>query len=113
MSQVKAVIFKNFSNEPFVCSWDSIPYHFAAGQEMYVEDWKAEHFTKHLVNRELDKKGIITSNKTARTQLEKLAMPIYEDIPSISAEEIIDANEQKKRGRPRKVVVEEEFADLN
>ena len=53
--EVKAIIFKNFSDEDFTHTWDSVPYTFKAGQEMYMEDWKAAHFAKHLINRELNK----------------------------------------------------------
>lgn len=124
---MKAVLFKNFSDEKFVCSWDKVPYTFSAGQEMYVEDWKAEHFAKHLIDRELHKKGLIISNKVLRDELLAKALP-QEEI--ITAEEAFDlqtkagvigvttdihndkVTEKKKAGRPKKVEKEEEFEGL-
>lgn len=50
-----AVVFTNFSDEPFTGLWDGVQYNFAPGQTMMVEDWKAHHFAKHLVNREMQK----------------------------------------------------------
>lgn len=37
--------------------WDSVAYKFAAGEKMYMEEWKARHFAKHLANRELLRVG--------------------------------------------------------
>ena len=124
--EVKSVVFKNFMDEEFVCSWDGVPYRFAAGKEMYVEDWKAAHFAKHLVNKAMYKmksaKEVILTNMVLRNKLLALALPTG---GAISTEEAFDANareevaekvaevkEVKKRGRPSKVVEEEEFADL-
>ena len=108
----KAVRFCNFSDEKFTCSWDSVEYTFQPKQEMFVEEYLAHHFAKHLINRELDKKGIITSNMSARKTLLALAIP--EDTEVVSETEMIDLNEQKRRGRgrPPKNVEEKEFAEL-
>lgn len=121
-AEVKSVVFKNFDSEEFVCSWDSVPYRFPAGKEMYVEDWKAEHFAKHLVNKVMNKKKIITTNMVERNPLLALALP---DGISVSQEEMLDINareevaekteEIKKEAKAKKsskVVVEEEFAGL-
>ena len=122
--EVKSVLFKNFTDKEFVCSWDGTPYRFPAGKEMYVEDWKAEHFAKHLVDRVMHEKGMITSNKHERTILEAQCMPSEE---ALTADEALDLNareavaeikaeveqevEKKKMGRPKKVV-EDEFIGL-
>ena len=120
--EVKSVVFKNFTDEEFVCSWDSVPYRFPAGKEMYVEDWKAEHFAKHLVDRVMNKKGIITSNKLERNVLLALALPggislTNEEALDLNArEEVAEKTEEIKKEvkakKTSKVVVEEEFADL-
>lgn len=47
--------FHNFSNEDFTWNWDGTPYTFKAGQKIMLEAYKAFHFAKHLVNRELQK----------------------------------------------------------
>lgn len=118
--EVKSVVFKNFTDEEFVCSWDAVPYRFPAGKEMYVEDWKAAHFAKHLVDRVMNKAGQITSNKLERDTLLKKALP---DGISLTQDEAFDlhAREEvaekvaqvKAKKTSKKVVAEEEFADLN
>ena len=60
----EAVLFKNFSDEDFVGRWDSVNYSFPAGREIYVEAYKAIHFAKHLVDREIQK--LLKKNKDGK-----------------------------------------------
>lgn len=53
--QSRAVLFTNKSSEDFTHSWDSVPYTFKAGQSMYLQDFLAFHFAKHLADREVQK----------------------------------------------------------
>lgn len=116
--EVKSIVFKNFTNEEFVCSWDGTPYRFAPGKEMYVEDWKAAHFAKHLVDRVMHKSNMITTNMIERNKFLALALPTE---VAISVDEALDLNArkevatkvaEKKSKTSKKVVEEEEFADL-
>lgn len=117
---MQAIKFKNFSTEDFTWSFNSIPYTFKAGQEMYLEDFKAKHFAKHLIDRELNRQNIPTNDKQNRAKLEALCFP--GDAPAVTEDEAIDIEETKKeeerkeikakKGK-KKVEVEEEFADLN
>lgn len=111
---MEAIKFKNYTNEDFTWSYNAVPHLFKAGQEIYLEDFKAKHFAKHLVDRELNKVGTLTNNVTARAGLEVQCLPSDEPV---SVAEAIDIEaksqvvEKKKAGKPKKVE-EEEFADL-
>lgn len=57
---MKTAEFVNFTNEEFIGYWDGKGKKFAPGQSVTMPIYLAEHFAKHLVNRELlrkDKKG--------------------------------------------------------
>lgn len=116
--EVISVVFKNFTDKEFVCSWDGVPYRFPVGKEMYVEDWKADHFAKHLVNRVMNEKGMITSNMVERNEFMKQALP---DGVTLSEDEAFDVNAREEvkekvavsKDKSSKVVKEEEFSDLN
>lgn len=110
--EVKSVIFKNDDSEEFVCSWDSVPYRFAAGKEMYVEDWKAEHFAKHWADKLMNRAGMITSNKLERDVFLARCLPTSE---AFTEEEVFDLNAReavKEKKASKKVVQEEEFSEL-
>jgi len=48
---VSIVTFFNFTDQEFTGYWDKTPYHFAPGEKMRMEDWKAKHFAKHLADQ--------------------------------------------------------------
>lgn len=118
---MQAKKFKNFSKEDFTWKFDGVPYTFPAGQETYLEEDKAQHFCKHLVDREVNRhnvekglhgtaKEIPTSTLSLRAPLEALCFPTDE---VVTPQEALDVNEaaKRKQGRPKKVA-EEEFEDL-
>ena len=114
---MEAKKFKNFSAEDFGWKFNGVPFTFKAGQEVYLEAEKADHFARHLINRELDKKGMKTDNKLARADMEKLCFPG----DALPVEEALDLEEKKKEldrvavksFKKGKKKVEEEFPDLN
>ena len=110
---MKAIKFKNFTDRDFSWKYDGIEYTFGAGQETYLEDFKAKHFAKHLIDRELTVLGIRTDSANKRIELEVLCFP--GDAP-VSVAKALDMEEKhkevKRKGRPKKVV-EEEFSELN
>lgn len=55
---MKLVRFFNWTDRDFTWSWNSEPYTFRAGESLTLEDWKAEHFAGHLVDRELHREGL-------------------------------------------------------
>lgn len=57
---MKTALFVNFSDEAFTGYWDGKGKKFSPGQSLYMPDYLARHFAKHLTNRELlrrDKNG--------------------------------------------------------
>lgn len=108
--------FHNFSNEDFTWKYDGIPYTFPAGQDTYLEDAKADHFAKHLVDREMNRpevyegfpKGIPTNNLKERAKFEAKCFPSGDEVSSAEALNLNEVAKEKK-GRTKKV---EEFADL-
>jgi hypothetical protein len=109
----EAIKFKNFTSEDFTWKYDGVPYTFKAGQEMYLEKFKALLFGSHLVDRELNRTGKLTNDKNARAALEVLCFPSDE---AVTTEVALDIEEKvkaaKKKGK-KKVEKEEEFEDLN
>lgn len=55
---MKTALFTNFSKEAFVGYWNGKPKKFAPGQSVYMPDYLARHFAKHLTNRELLRNGL-------------------------------------------------------
>lgn len=53
----RVVKFINFSKEDFTYTYNNRPYTFAAGDFRFMETNIANHFAKHLINRELLKEG--------------------------------------------------------
>lgn len=54
---MSTALFTNFSTEEFIGHWDGKPRKFAPGESLYMPTYLAEHFAKHLTNRELLKLG--------------------------------------------------------
>ena len=54
---MKTALFVNFTNEDFTGFWDGIGKNIKAGESLYMPDYLAKHFAKHLTNRELIKKN--------------------------------------------------------
>jgi len=110
----QAIQFKNFTDRDFIWSFDSIPYPFKAGQTIYLEEFKAKHFAKHLVDRELNLMGIPTNNKSEREKLEKLCFPSDEVVTPLEALNINETENKKvKTSKSSKKVEEKEFVDLD
>lgn len=99
---MKSLLFTNWTNEDFTHSWDGEPYTFLAGTSTLLPQYLAEHFAKHLTDRELQKKGF-TVNHFSRP--EYLAKTLSEGIeaPSPTKMEIEILNRQNVEA----VVVEE------
>jgi len=53
---MKTALFVNFTEEEFIGYWDGKGKKFVPGASLYMPDYLARHFAKHLVNRELLRK---------------------------------------------------------
>lgn len=106
---MQAIKFRNFTDHSFTWAYDSTPYTFAPGQETYLEDFKAEHFAKHLVDEECNRLGVPT-NGPERKGLEAKCFPADEVVPAAAALDL-EVKKAVKKGKGKKEA-EAEFADL-
>jgi len=130
-------MFTNFSTETFTGFWDGRGKEFKPGASMYMPDYLAQHFAKHLTNRELlrtDKNGNyinrngdkMTSpkfpeqvpmfmdlfNKAYKQDEEAIGSDsdnVEESIEVLNKNKEVEEKVSKPKGRPKKVE-EEEFA---
>lgn len=56
--EIKAVLFTNWSDEDFSHRWDGQVFTFKKGQSMMLQDYLANHFAKHLAEREMEKANV-------------------------------------------------------
>ena len=54
---MKTALFFNFTSTPFTGYWDGKPKTFKAGEKVYMPEYLAKHFAKHLTNRVLLEQG--------------------------------------------------------
>lgn len=77
--------FKNFSDKDFSWKFDGIEHEFPAGMEIFLEDFKGDHFAKHLVNREMDRMRLRTSDIKRREELIAKCFPTDEVVTPLEA----------------------------
>lgn len=112
---MQSILFKNWTTKEFVGKWDGVPYTFAPGQAMYLEDWKAEHFAKHLTDAVMQAEGKEVNHFTRPSYLEKCFVKSIDVNPKNAESEILNKNieedkveapAKKKGGRPVKAMAE-------
>ena len=122
----KAILFKNYTEEDFTWAWGGDEYTFKAGQVTYLEDWKAKHFAKHLINRELHKMGRQVNDfmresllkkclgeETADETEEKIKDLILNEKEAVKAGRRMEKEEKEEdKDDDKEDEKEEEFADL-
>lgn len=99
---MKAIRFTNFSDEDFIGKWDKIEYPIKAGQTIMFEEFKANHFAQHLINRELTRQGIPTNRMLEREKMLKKCLG------DILAEAESESELNSKMLNAEKPVVEDE-----
>lgn len=107
---MEAKQFINFTNEDFTWSYGGMAYTFKPNQPMFLENYKADHFAKHLIDRELNKMGVPTNNVAERAKLEKKCFPSDEVVTPLEA---LNIEETKKVAKKKAKKVEVEFEELN
>lgn len=55
-NMTKTALFTNWTDEQFTGYWDGKGKKFAPGQAVWMPDYLAQHFAKHITNRELVRK---------------------------------------------------------
>lgn len=71
----KRYIFTNWTGEDFVGTWSGVDTLVKPGESIEVPQYKAFHFTKHLVNREIEKSGrVAVDSPEARKPYEEKSM---------------------------------------
>ena len=71
------VKFTNFSNEDFTWTLNKISYTFPAHSVKFMEIGVANHFAKHLVNRELLKRGRQNDTSPKKKEENPFFMELY------------------------------------
>ena len=137
----KIVLFRNPTGEDFTGMWNSVSEVIKAGSSRHMELWRALHYAKHLIDRELNKRNVPTNFLEERKKLmdqiivdeEVIEVPksnVTAELANINAEpEVVEVPEtpaevepttiNKKAGKaPKKAAKketapEEEFEGLN
>ena len=98
-------MFLNFTDTEFSWKFDNNEYTFAPKQQVYMEDFKAEHFAKHLVDREMNRLGKMLNDGTRAALIAKAlptasvaapVEPIIEPEDEPSEEKMIEKIEEPK-----------------
>ena len=92
-----ATLFVNWTNEDFTWDWDGSPTTIKAGDSIYFEAWKAQHFAKHLTDREMNKKGILTNDPRRTDFYSKCFKKADEEIELAATEEATDEKEVEEK----------------
>lgn len=66
-----AVLFVNWTDKDFTHKWDSVEYTFKAGQSQYLQDYLANHFAKHLAQRECNRRNLLFSDRQFKVFFDK------------------------------------------
>ena len=93
-------LFVNFSDEDFTWSYDNQPWTFKAGQSVALADEHFAHFSKHLVNRELQKDNKLVDDPKRVDYLAKCAVEVEADPELAEMPEevkVLNANVKKAR----------------
>lgn len=112
----KAVKFTNFSDETFVGVWNREPREYKPGKGEILPFYMADHFSKHLIDREITKLGKNTNNPDLRAEM--LDKCIGNEVIDATSEtdleiKILNKKVKEKKEDKKEEKKEEEFQALN
>ncbi len=115
MAKQTMILFTNWLNKNFIGKWAGEKQVFKPGQSIWIENWKAKHYAKHLVDQHFNKLDMKTDHFT-RKELEEKCIAGKEEVGSNIKSELYNKNLEKpatdtldeKEDKPEK-----EFEDLN
>lgn len=90
---MRIAFFTNFSDEPFTGYWNGKPRTFKPGETKPLPDYLAQHYAKHLTNRELLKKGKETATSPKKPKDVPDFMELFNKAFKLDEEEIESPNE--------------------
>lgn len=111
-------IFTNWTTEDFTGMWNGVPETIKAGEYKELPEYKAYHYCRHLVNREMfkDKKDTLISVDEARREYEQKTIAKIEegmDSPALdSIKKKIESDLKKKAKDDETKTQKPEFSDL-
>lgn len=105
----KAVKFINWTNEDFTWKWGGEPTTIKANESIWMQDWKADHFAKHLADRELSKAGLPTDHFTKAEIISKTISESGVEVANSDTleTELLNRNAQNTETSPVQQVQEE------
>lgn len=102
----EALYFKNFSQDSFTYKYDGKDYTFKPGDGVWLPTFKAKHFAKHLVDREMQKDGLLVDDACRDSYMSKaISGQVTESNNNLNSEElalnknkenIVDTDERKR-----------------
>ena len=108
--------FTNFSDENFIGVYDKVEYKLKAGETMMFPSYLAEHFAKHLIDREINRLNRSTNTPTLRAEMMLKCLgevEVEEENDEKVAVAILNKKIKAKAGLETPKVLEEEFEGLN
>jgi hypothetical protein len=116
---MQSILFKNWTTDLFIGKWDGVEYAFTPGQSMYVEDWKALHFAKHLADKAMQADGLNFDHFSRQKYLDKCFVEAVDVNEKTAEVEIVNKNieegniePKRKGGKSKKVSEESDFEGL-
>ena len=119
------ILFINFRDEQFIGYWDKKPYHFAPKEQKWLPLWLALHFSKHIVDDEMNARKLPTDHSSRESFVAKCIgnkPGQKEDNSDPLGIEILNKNmnaekekktEPKKPGRPKKEAEKQPSSEID